>query len=356
MKRFEAFQGLRAVAFVLIFMSHSFTYLSLPMGEHGAIGVSVFFALSGFLVETHYKESTEKSLLEQGAAYAKRKIGKFYGLHLLLIPVALLPVVARLVMGSDQYGWTETALQTLANILLVQSWIPDPGFYLSLNSVTWYLSASVFLYFVSPFLHRFISGIPKKTHKALLLPAVLAVQLALACVFRTTALAHGFLYVNPLSRWLDYLAGMVLASLYKEKVMCIFSGNLAETGAFAALAAVILVFNRIPPAWKYVALSAPMAWALVFSLAHQKGWISKVLSCRVLTFLGDISFEMFMIHLLVIRYWGYMLDVVRNILGWEIPGLVSFAGIFAVTVFGAWLIQKAMATMKKKQEAVHERK
>ena len=190
----------------------------------------------------------------------------------------------------------------------------------------------------------------------MLLLGTLGVQLMLGCMFRGTALVHAILYISPLTRWLDYLAGMILAAMYKEDTLKLKHGNLAEAGAVTLLAAVILVFNRIPPALKYVALSAPMAWALVFTFAYQKGWISKVLSCRVLTFLGDISFEMFMIHLLVIRYWGYVLDVVRKVLGWNIPGLVSFAGIFAITVVGAWLIQKAMAAMKKKkQEAIHER-
>ena len=72
--------------------------------------------------------------------------------------------------------------------------------------------------------------------------------------------------------------------------------------------------------------------------------------------MGDISFEMFMIHLLVIRSWEYAQWVARRIFGRPIPGISSALCVFAITVVGAWLIQKAMATMKKKQEAVHERK
>ena len=55
-KKFNNLQGLRFFAWILIFLNHSYWYLSKnKLFEYGGIGVEIFFILSGFLVAYNYK-------------------------------------------------------------------------------------------------------------------------------------------------------------------------------------------------------------------------------------------------------------------------------------------------------------
>lgn len=347
MKRFEAFQGLRAMAFLLVFISHSCHYLSLPVGEHGAIGVELFFVLSGFLVELSCKTSEGKSLISQAVSYTRKKLQKFYGLHLILILPALLPVVIKQLIGEGD-GWLAILFKLAVNALLVQSWIPENSVYFSLNAVSWYLSTCIFLYFLSPILHRLVSKLPTNRQRGCMLSAVVAAQFAVACIFRSTRYAHAFLYIHPLTRWMDFFSGMLLGSLYQNRTRDLRLPNIAETAALVLLGAVVLVFNRTPPSFRYVLLSVPAAFMLVYVLAQEKGWLSRLLSCKALTFLGGISFEMFMIHQLVIRYWHYAEALLNRFLQLRIPGVVSFVCILAISILGGYVVHKLLSFRPKK--------
>jgi len=72
----KALQGLRAIAIIAIFISHS----ELGKFEYfGAWGVSVFFVLSGFLMLFNYLPREEYP--EFGFGFAWGKIKKLYPLH-----------------------------------------------------------------------------------------------------------------------------------------------------------------------------------------------------------------------------------------------------------------------------------
>ena len=85
-------------------------------------------------------------------------MAKIYGLHLFctLVILALL---------GWQIGWLEALHREwgklLLNVLLLQAWIPDPAWSISLNGASWYLSAALFLYFCFPRLSPLVSRLDK---------------------------------------------------------------------------------------------------------------------------------------------------------------------------------------------------
>ena len=340
MKRFNSFQGLRVIAFLLVFFSHCTGFLPLPSGGHGAIGVEIFFVMSGFLMEVNAKDR-DGSLIRQCVDCARKKLRKFYWLHILTMILALVPILLKwIIQVPTQQMVLETVKKIAANVFLVQSWIPDSSYYFSMNAVTWYLSTSMVMYLLFPMFHKWIRQMVKIKTKLVCILLIYAFQLALAVALQNSEYMHAVVYIHPLVRCLDFLSGVLLGSIYKQspKNLRRFLWTWLEIGAVGMLAFVVLMFTKLPQAFSYVTLSAPAAWVLLFVFSQDGGMISQWLSWKPIVFLGNISFELFMIHHLVIKYWAYVLWLARRILHRDIPGVLSTICVLGVSIAAAWIL------------------
>lgn len=341
MKRFDSFQGLRTVAFLLVFFSHCNGFLPLPSGGHGAIGVEIFFVMSGFLMEVHAKER-DGSLLRQCADCAGKKLRKFYWLHILTMLLALAPTFLGWVLQLPDWRTVLGVCSKIAaNLFLVQSWIPDSAYYFSLNGVTWYLSTSMVMYLLFPLLHRWISKLKKRSWKYGVILLIYAFQLTLAAGMNGNPYLHAVVYIHPVVRCLDFVAGMLLGSACKENSRSAHGSAFwtgMEAAAVGMLVVVVFLFAELPEAFSYVVLCAPAAWMLVAVFAHEGGMVSKLLSRKPMLFLGNISFELFMIHRLVIGYWEYVQWIARRVIHQNLPGIISTGCTFMISVAAAWLL------------------
>lgn len=339
MQRIDSFQGLRTIAFLLVFFSHCNSFLPLPSGGHGAIGVEIFFVMSGFLMEVHAKER-DKLLLRQCVDSAGKKLRKFYWLHILTMVPALAPTIFGWILQlPDLQTILEVFSKIVVNLFLIQSWIPDSDYYFSLNGVTWYLSTSMVMYLLFPLLHRCISKLTKRSWQYGTILLIYTFQLGLAAGMNGNPYLFAVIYIHPAVRCLDFLAGMLLGSAFKGNPQsahgCAFWTAL-EAVAVGMLVMVVLLFVQLPEAFSYVVLCAPAAWMLIAVFAHGQGRISGFLSRKSMLFLGNISFELFMVHRMVIRYWDYVQWIARRILHQNLPGTVSTGCTFIISVAAAW--------------------
>ena len=153
MNKIESLQVLRAIAFIYIFLSHCDV---LPTGP---MGVSIFLILSGFLL-VHSAEKRKGSLLTgfvENIRFASSKIKKLYPLHIL----TLLAMILFMLVSSEKQAYCVS--KATVNALPLQAWLPSESWYLTFNKASWYLSVSVFTYFVFPFLYCKIQGKDRRT-------------------------------------------------------------------------------------------------------------------------------------------------------------------------------------------------
>ena len=87
-KKIQALQGVRGLACIMVFLSHSYdnfqlqnVYLVSLFADFGRLGVLLFFVLSGFL--EGMKSSTVKPNLRYAIDFVYRKIRKVYLWYLL---------------------------------------------------------------------------------------------------------------------------------------------------------------------------------------------------------------------------------------------------------------------------------
>ncbi|HEX6514802.1 MAG TPA: acyltransferase [Nocardioidaceae bacterium] len=135
-----ALDGLRGVAILLVLASHA----RIPhLYGAGSAGVSVFFALSGFLITT--------LLLEEHARTGRVDLRRFYGRRArrlfpaLAVSVAVTTVVGPL-LGAGLFSWSAVA----AVVLYVGNWVQAFGGYLGWFAGTWSLAVEEQFYLLWP--------------------------------------------------------------------------------------------------------------------------------------------------------------------------------------------------------------
>lgn len=192
--RLPSVQVLRAIAFMLIFLSHSFSRL----GWWGAFGVSLFIVLSGYL-------ETRKHLDDEISAipFVKKKIKKVYPLHIITL---LFSIPLSLGVLAERYGVAKLALQMLLDITMTQSWVPISSIYYSMNAVSWYLALVVFFALISPELIKWLNNSSVKSIKIIVL-TLICCDFIVGYFSMSLPQSHWIAYVCPVTRSFDYMIG-----------------------------------------------------------------------------------------------------------------------------------------------------
>jgi peptidoglycan/LPS O-acetylase OafA/YrhL len=213
--------GLRAVAAVLVVLTHvgfltgavSFGVVGHLLGR-GDLGVSIFFALSGFLLYAAMQREWERTgTMAVGPYYARRVVRVLPAFWLGLAVVCL---VVRPGLGAS-----------LANLTLTQIYIPDallPGY-----TQTWSLATEVSFYLVLPFVFL---ALPRLTQSRLAQSRLaqsgwvrradtVSVLVASWAVGVACAAASGLVEIDGQAlagrwlpaHWCSFVLGMVLAEI-----------------------------------------------------------------------------------------------------------------------------------------------
>ncbi len=319
--RIDSLQALRAAAFLGIFFQHADFYI-----QWSALGVSVFFVLSGFLLTYTYRDRELAPSVRRNAEFSLKKIRKLYPLHLVTMAAFIVMNVA----AKIYHGMTAGVLWNLLgkiflNVTLLQSWYPNRDVSTSLNGVSWYLSVMMFLYFIFPYLRAFVqrTGIGRL---CLISAAVLLIEIVSCIPFiyifgNESPVYIWFMYCFPIFRMGDFFVGCVLARIYHESDMSrigFLQASILEILAVCMTAAVCLWFgqwyqNIILTAmhnWTTLYILPAAVWVFLFAL--NRGIITRMLSNKLFIWIGNLSAHLFMIHYVVTQYTGEALEFLNR--------------------------------------------
>lgn len=305
----ETLQSLRFVFVMMIFMSH-FAYQDIQAFEAGGdCGVAFFFILSGFVLSLRYGGQIREGSFQYGR-FLKRRFWKLYPLHLLCL-------VFFFVVSKAILDWP-----VLLNALLLQAWVPEPDYYFSCNSVSWFLSSLFFCYLLFPFAYRRVS----KWWVFLVLVAYLTI------LFLTPYdQVNAILYVNPLVRFADFYLGILLCRLY-ERGYDIPSPKWMELLLVVLLIAALVVY----PSMDAKLRNAPLYWLvlvpLILVFAKGQGFVSSWLQKKPMLLLASLTMPLFMTHQMLIGILFHRFP--------DIPVVVMlFLSVFTVLVV-SWIIDR----------------
>ena len=317
-------QGLRGIAALLVVLTHAAEELSnrgLVQSEldfpFGNFGVDIFFVISGFIIVYSSVPLFRSNRASLG--FILRRAARIIPLYWIVSTIYLFVLIA--IGELPNLSWDYIA----RSYLLIPTPEPQDGAIFPFYFPGWTLQFEMMFYacFSVALIWR----------RPIAIVAVMAIMLTIMGI---GAVAEGLpalnFYANTLV--LEFLAGCLLAEVYLR------GKRLAGTtcvglGAFSAVAVLITSYSLggWPTARGFV-WGLPAA-ALVAAVVLGPPQPARPI-LTVLAKLGDVSFSLYMIHLVVIV--GVFWAITRNIRHWHaVPPAIFFALAVGATLAAAFL-------------------
>ncbi|MCS5496108.1 acyltransferase [Cnuibacter physcomitrellae] len=298
-RRLVALDGIRGVAVLLVVIGH----VSGTVAPYGAnVGVTLFFVLSGYLITSLLlKEHARFGNINFLFFYARRALRLYPALLAILVLTPLLLLIA----GDDRVGGYP--LNAIFTGLYLSDFLEASGRSMEYFNHTWSLAVEEQFYLVWPLLLALLLLAAARLGSRStpwLFGTFVVVLTALALGWRVVAtlvLDSDRVYYAPDTNAFILLLGCSMAVLPST-----WMRQVPKWAAVAALAALIAlsVALRNPSDdgrnWVVVASSVFAVIAIAGSLDG-----NKILSFRVLTFFGAISYGLYLWHNVLLRIeWG----------------------------------------------------
>lgn len=345
--RADQLQFFRFCAFLLICAHHmGGCQLSwFPHGNGAANAVEFFIVLSGAVIGISSYKREIKCSFSNIFVYIKKKIKLFYPLYFIttIFTIIFSPILNNLIahnfVGSKRELW-----QLVKNLFLIQSWFPTS--YFSFNGVGWFLSTIMFLYFINIPLRAIATKICKlKYAEVIYIGIILSFYLLtwLYCYFTRNTNMEYTQYVLPVSRIGEYICGMSLGYL-----ICLINQKVTKNEImtilftiFEILTVMVWIGNMYMPikSWHYrIVHWIIINLFLIFVFGIGRGKISDFFKLNFLRYLGDISFECFLLHQIIITLYMRYVNLGT---GDNLGKLISLLFCIFMTVMIANLITKS---------------
>lgn len=336
----RALTGLRFVAAFYVFLFH--IHIRWPLAEgaflrhvldQGAIGMSLFFMLSGFLLAYRYADG-QVSVKD----YLLNRFARIYPVYAVAALVTLPWIGVGFGSGSTQdvaRGLLQGLLLIGANLLLIQAWFPQFFSHWN-NGGSWSISVEAFCYVLLPFLLPLLKALPlHRLRQTAALCLICAVLPGLSAALFPAA-SNPVYYSMPIFRLPEFLIGTCLMLAMRQGlVYCHGAGRQA-----LVLAVFLLYLGGLGQAMPlYVGhnlVALPVIGFFIFSLSNGRGPIAAFLGSRLMVWLGKISYSFYSFQVLVLLLLVDQHD--RLVVAFPAlanPALLAITALLVVTALAA---------------------
>lgn len=354
-QKLDALTSLRFFAAATIVLGHGDSFFgsiglseTLPIGQ----GVSFFFVLSGFILAYNYPVLATWAEI---GAFFKARFARIWPAHIAAIGILILLTSNMNIVGLSKGAAIFTGF---ANVFLFQSIIPFRDVFLAFNGVAWSISTEMFFYFAFPLLIAGTGFGWKSKLSLLTLIVVFCLWFAGAWAIpsseavSSSASLMGVIKVNPLVRMLEFFVGVLACTFFMHirssvnksvvyftvleiatLMLMIFgmyiSLNLSKflgwQGEFANV--IFYYFDKIGFFWFFA--------LLIIIFAFGKGLLAKFLSLKPMILLGEISFSLYLVHTIVLKWYQINSEYFQNVPEWS-----KVAGYWLLSLVIAYLLHK----------------
>jgi peptidoglycan/LPS O-acetylase OafA/YrhL len=330
-RRIRGFDGLRAIAFLLVFASHKIYFAHAD--SFGDIGVWLFFVLSGFLITRILARS--RSEIEDGLATPFGSLGRFYlrrtarifpPYYLLLAFFALLSVF----MPIDYFGTPEKLAYLLygTNFLVAarSQWIGDFGHFWSLAVEEQFYLAFAPMVLLAP-----------RRYTLILCVAMVSIGIATKIVLVAANASPVSIDVNSLVNFALIGFGGVIGLKANRPAPGWLTGSAAQVAVLALYLVLPATFGTWPHLWPLLGkLSAVLVGLLLFQIFHgQQSRFVTILESAPLRSVGRISYGAYLIHNFL--HFSALVNVLQHMGAGPTPRYIQLSVELAVSLIIAGL-------------------
>lgn len=351
----KALTGLRIFAAVWVVLFHFRPLLHeaapdlsaalAPILNVGAQGVDLFFILSGFVLTWTYIDKMGKNWSTRATLhFLWMRLARVWPVYLVTLHLAALWIIFTLYVGhipSENVG-TLNAVSYIRQLFLVQLWFQPFFDGSSWDGPAWSISAEWLAYLLFGGLILIIFRLARATRARTLL--WLAFAVTLPPVMFLLATGHFYTPWSWLPRiLLQFTAGAIACAAVRRLNPSDRARSVA--GAAAMLLVALLVgalywfdAHPIPDVIDSGGVLDLLFVPLVVALAIGTGTLASFLSLRVLTYGGQISFSLYMVHEMVHTAWNWaVLQFELTLTGpagkWILLGLFATAFAAAAALY-----------------------
>ena len=305
--RITSLDGLKAIMLFVIFFWHiqakpRETLILNHFIDFGARTCEILFIISGFLVGYKYYKNTMPATLKQSLNYVSKKISLVWPLHFICFVMLFIHY-----MNNDPNFINSSSIyQAIVNVFLLQTWI---GYAFSYNGATWFISALLFCYFLTPFMLPILHKSRKIIITTLVSCIIIRIGLELSSLSGLNFLNFNF-HTSPIIRCLEFFIGMLMVPAYYNLISRL---NLSTTTMsileILITASYMFIAFKMEGKWirGYFVLAACI---LVFIYTFNKGMLSKLLSMKIFRLFSKIQMEFYILHQVVIKLLTFHISTI----------------------------------------------
>jgi peptidoglycan/LPS O-acetylase OafA/YrhL len=333
-KKPEAFHipsldGIRALSFLLVFVSHAGLGHIIP----GGFGVTIFFFLSGYLITTLLRMEYEKTqTIDFRAFYLRRTLRIFPPFYVVLIVASLL-TWAGILQGSLSLSAVLAQFAYLSNYFVIFNGFDGaaPG-----TGIFWSLAVEEHFYLVFPLLYFVLQrNLPARFHQMLVLSGICIAILIWRCI-----LVYGLgspdirTYIATDTRIDSILIGCILA-IYANPVLDqtritqrVWLFVLAPLGVLALAGSLLYRDPLYRETFRYTIQGLALLPLFIVAIRFHHLPMIRWLNLRWVRFVGLLSYSLYLVHLIylsALTQFTFIHPILQGIIGLVVSLLTATA-------------------------------
>jgi peptidoglycan/LPS O-acetylase OafA/YrhL len=289
-KQLDSLTGLRIFAAVWVMLLHfrdvtQTETWAFPLIDRfilrGPYGVDLFFVLSGFILSHVYVEQFNTRVnWSDFRSFISFRFARLYPVHIVTFLIMVILFFGELLLAGKSSAELErySVPVFISTLTMTHAWW---GVTITPNLPAWSISAEWFAYLLFPVLCLIITR----------LRAAPLIFVVAGCGLAT--MWHEVTDHHLIRVMAGFLVGMATYQLSRH------SSRLARIPALGTVIVVLIVLWATLGAPPRLEIGILLFAALILTLSAERDWLCRVLSLKVIVYLGEVSYAVYMVHWVV---------------------------------------------------------